>query len=317
MKSGKFVFPYIAKRKANNLQILLYHRVNDEKDHFFEGVPVDIFSQQMEYLSSYFHILPLVEAAERMKRNDLPDNALVVTFDDGYKDNYQYAFPILKKFSIPATIFLATGPIGSQNMLWHDRVFSAFRHTQKSSLLFYGQGKKMFSLKTLEEKIFAQGEILNYLRSLDGDKTDAWIEWLTNELEIVVPQNQDHLMLNWDQIKEMSRWKISFGAHTVTHPILSNLSFKKAWYEINESKQVIEKNLNTRVTTFAYPNGREGDFNETTKNILKDLGMTYAATTIFGTNEKGSDLLELRRGGPWESFLPLFATKMYWYKFCG
>jgi hypothetical protein len=122
-------FPFVKKRKGPSLQILTYHRVNDEHDPFFPATPVDVFEKQMAYVGRRHHVCALDEAVERFWLGDLPDNAVAITFDDGYRDNYLHAFPIVKSLSLPMTIFLATDAIGTGRTLWHDRVFSAFRDT--------------------------------------------------------------------------------------------------------------------------------------------------------------------------------------------
>src|SRR5713101_4436483 len=92
----RLVFPFIKKRLCGNVQILTYHRVNDDHDPFFPATPVNLFANQMEYLASNFNICSLFDAVQMMKKKDVPDNVIVITFDDGYKDNYLNAFPILK-----------------------------------------------------------------------------------------------------------------------------------------------------------------------------------------------------------------------------
>src|SRR5215467_4075836 len=144
--NSRIIFPYIKKRTTKNFQILTYHRVNDDNDPFFTGMKIDTFEKHMEYLSDYYDIMSLEEIIDRMKYNDIPDDTIAITFDDGYKDVYLNAYPILKKFSIPATIFLPTSCIDTGEVLWHDRVFSAFRETQKSSLPGYGIYEKTYPL---------------------------------------------------------------------------------------------------------------------------------------------------------------------------
>ena len=122
-------------------------------------------------------------------------------------------------------------------------------------------------------------------------------------------------MLTWDHVRIMHENDISFGSHTVTHPILSRVPISRARTELCISKRVIEEKLGCPVKTFAYPNGKEEDFNETTKLLLKEAGYICALTTIFGTNECNQDLFALRRGQPWEKDLPTFAVKLQWYKF--
>lgn len=277
---------------------------------------IEVFSKQMECLASHFNICSLEDIVERLKIKDVPDNAVVITFDDGYRDIYLNAFPILKRLSIPATIFLATGSIDSRKILWYDKVFSAFRETQEPFLEGYGNNAKRYTLGTLEEKLVAQEEVLLFLRSISDSEKSFWINLLIEKLRVEDRKEAPDLMLTWEDVQVMYKSGISFGAHTVTHPILSRISNDKARAEIYESKEIIEEKLGTTVKTFAYPNGGKEDFNEVTKKILKDAGYTCAVTTIFGTNGVDQDLFELRRGGQWEEYIPSFALKLNWYKLC-
>jgi peptidoglycan/xylan/chitin deacetylase (PgdA/CDA1 family) len=309
-------FPFIQRRRSGNVQILTYHRVNDEHDPFFPAIPSAVFATQMEYLASYFSVCSLTEAVERLRTKDVPDNVVVITFDDGYRDNCIYALPILRKFCIPATIFLATSSIGSGAILWHDRIFAAFRETKESFLRGYGKVCRSYSLQTVTEKLTAQQDVLRFLRSLDDYERASWINRLVADLKVEERKEASDLMLSWDEVREMHQHGIAFGSHTVTHPILSKLSIEIIKQEIYESQKTIVQEIGVVPTTFAYPNGRPEDFTPETKKILQNAGYICAVTTVFGANEPGQDLFELRRGGPWEEHLPTFAMKLNWYKFC-
>jgi len=316
-KQSKLVFPFVTKRRSRNLQILVYHKVNDDRDPFFPAIPIDVFAKQMDYFASNFNVCSLESAIEGMEHKDVPDNAVVVTFDDGYKDNYVNAFPILRRLSIPATIFLATDAISSGKVLWHDRVFAAFRETKVSFLKGFNENSGGYPLRTLEEKLFGQQHVLKLLRSLNGRERSLWLDQLIDRLEVEDRKETSNLMLTWDEVGDMQQGGISFGSHSVTHPILSRLSIDEARIEICESKRIIEERLGVRVRSFAYPSGRKIDFNEKIKDILREAGYSCALTMIFGANEIGQDLFEFRRGEPWEQDLPTFAMKFDWYKFCG
>ena len=313
--SNSLVFPYIVRRRHRNFQVLVYHRVGDKEDPFFPKVHSTVFEKHMYFLSKHFIVLPLENAIELMKRNDLPPNAVSITFDDGYKDNYQVAFPILKSLSLPASIFLATESIGSGKVLWHNRVFNAFRETKKPKFIFTGNGETEYKLSTTNEKLKAQGKVLRFLKSINSSQHIAFVDKLVDQLEVNDDRYDKGLMLNWDEVRIMAQNGISFGAHTHSHPILSSLENDQAREEILKSKSLIEENLEKSVTTFAYPNGTRRDFNESTKQILRESGFLCALTTIFGTNMYGDDLFELSRGGPWETELTLFGLKMNWNKF--
>jgi len=307
-------FPFVQRRTRRNVQILTYHRVNDEYDPFFPAVPSPVFARQMEYLADYFRVCSLGEAVERLQSGDIPENLLVITFDDGYHDNYLHAFPILKKFSLPATVFLATEAIGSRKCLWHDQVFSAFRETTEPCLRGYGRDMPDYPLKTQQERLYAQLAVLQFLRSVDNDEREGWINRLATVLGTERSEKKSRLMLNWDEVRIMHKQGIAFGSHTLTHPILSKLSPEKIMREICQPKKVIKQHLGVEPNTFAYPNGSSNDFTPQIKRTIQDAGYTCAVTTIFGVNTPGQDLFELRRGGPWETHLPTFATKLNWYK---
>ena len=130
-------------------------------------------------------------------------------------------------------------------------------------------------------------------------------------------QNFDELadfMLTWEQVEIMSRNGISFGAHTVSHPILSRIPIHQAQEEILKSKEDIEINIQKPVPAFAYPNGKEADFNKDICNLLKELGYTFACTTMMGTINQHTDPYLLHRISL-EAHLPVFATKLEWYMY--
>ena len=312
---NQFILPFVRKREFRNVQILVYHRVNDDGDPFFPATPIGVFAEQMEYLASNFNICALEDAVERMKRKDIPDNTVVVTFDDGYADNYLYAFPILKKLSIPATIFLSTGAIGTGKRLWHDRVFSAFRETKMAFFEGFGEVSKRYRLETKAEKLSAQKEVLTFLRTRNNEDLPYWIDILEEKLAVKDRTETPGIMLDWNEIRLMQQDGICFGSHTVTHPVLSKLSCDKLREEICESKQTLETELRVSIKPFAYPFGTNREFNDHTKSALREAGYICGVTTIFGANGKDQDLFELRRGNPWEEDAASFALKLNWYKF--
>jgi peptidoglycan/xylan/chitin deacetylase (PgdA/CDA1 family) len=313
---GKLRFPFVTKRRSRILQVLIYHRVNDECDNFFPGVPTALFNSQMEYLATNCNVLPLNEAISRLRGDDLPDRAVVITFDDGYRDNFDKAFPILKKLCLPASIFLATDVVGCEKVLWHDRIFSAFRETKVPWLTGIAGQRRRLSLRTIDEKVAAQREVTKVLFALEDRDRLFWVDYVVRELEIDDFKEKPRLMLSWDEIKTMQQHNISFGSHTLSHPILSRMSLERSRIEIECSKETIEKHLNVAVTTFAYPVGRRQDFNDDIKRVLRESGYVCALTTIPGTNDGSVDPYELKRATPWETYLPAFAAKLSWYRFC-
>jgi peptidoglycan/xylan/chitin deacetylase (PgdA/CDA1 family) len=306
--------PFLRWSRERNAQILIYHRVNEDHDPYFGGVPPAVFERQMAYVASRFRVLPLPELVAGLRTASLPEQAIAVTFDDGYRDNYLHAFPILRRYSIPATIFLATAAIGSNEALWHDDVFSAFRETRVPALESFGPRRTTGPLDTVRDRLRLQREVLTYVRTLDATERSAAIAELRDSLGVGAPSPAKGLMLSWNEVAEMHRAGVSFGSHTATHPILSLTNRDAARRELAESKRAIEERLGSRVDGFAYPNGARADFHAETKDLLRETGYDYAVTTLPGANEPGCDPFELRRETPWDEDVFAFGVRLHYNK---
>ena len=309
---GRVAAPFIERRTRACYQIVRYHRVTEAHDPFFGGVSVRRFEGEMELLASRFTVRPLEELIESAARDELPSNAVAITFDDGYRDNYEYAFPILKRLGLPATIFVTTGPLDSQDPLWHDTVFDAFRRATAQSVSF---GDKAYGLGTLAEKRLALKAFRGYLRTQIPADWDKHIRQLLTWLQLSDSTPFDSKKLGWEELAEMATHGITFGAHTVTHPVLTCLSLQDAALEIVTSKRTLEERLGTAVKLFAYPNGGRNDFNEALKNILREAGFLCAVTILPGVNDACTDPYELRRAEFWDANPGISALRLCWDKF--
>jgi peptidoglycan/xylan/chitin deacetylase (PgdA/CDA1 family) len=238
--------------------------------------------------------LSLKEVLLRAQQSDLPPNALAITFDDGYRDNYEQAYPILRALGVPATIFLSTGPLESgQEPLWHDLVFDAFRRTEAPTVAI---GDTTYSLKTHQERRQALWVFRQFLRGFEFCNWKGLIGMLRVDLGFAEDWSCPGFeKLEWWHIKEMTRHQISFGVHTVNHPLLTCLPVDEATLEIQASKSVIERRLGMPADLFAYPNGSRKDFNEAIKHLLREQGFLCGVTNIQGTNSSHTDRFELRR----------------------
>lgn len=289
------------KIKRSQIAILMYHRVSPRRDNWsLEPLSPQSFERQMKYFSLNFEILSLDRLAELItKREHLPEKAVVMTFDDGYKDNYHYAYPVLKKYNIPATIFLTTGLIDTGNLFWWDKVSYIIEHTglDEINLGVFGS----FSLRSEREKSRAKSILIEGLKKLPGKKKDLLIDDLLVTYGEEIPDDLgEELILSWDEIREMSCDGIAFGAHTISHPILTNLPLDQAKREIIQSKKDIEKMIGHRVNAFSYPNG---DFNADIAELAKTSGFECAVAVSPNRLINPDDsLYELGRIGIGEDF---------------
>jgi peptidoglycan/xylan/chitin deacetylase (PgdA/CDA1 family) len=281
----------VMERLSRRFQILIYHKVSPDTHPFFEPTHPAVFEQQMQFLKQCYQVKPLTELVERAKRGDVPHRAVAITFDDGYRDNYEFAFPILKKYGLPATVFVATGAIGTGEILWHDRIFDAFRFATAPRT----------NLQSA----------LDRARELYGDDRRRWVENVEQELKPIFPPEYAPYMLSWSQIREMHVSGIEFGSHTVTHPILSKIPRDEMLKELRESKQRLAEQLNANVVSFAYPNGKTSDYNDEIKAALPQCGYSYAVTTRAGFNRPLADPFDLRRGQPWQKDIQLFRMNFF------
>ena len=275
----------------NNITILMYHRVTSKESPLDSNVITsskENFEKQMKYLSENCNVITFNDLKEKPKKN-----SIIITFDDGYKDNYTTAYPILKKYNLPATIFLATGHINKNELFWWDKIAYIINKTKI----------KKFSSK--EQTII---NIQEKLKKVSESKKKSSIKKLEKTLKVKIPKIEN-IALSWENIKEMSKNNISFGAHTVSHPIITRISLKEAKSEILKSKNKIEKMINKKVSVFAYPNGGKEDMSDQIDKFLKENGFDFSVSTIYGTTEKDSFRLN-RIGVQYEDDLKFFRIKL-------
>lgn len=301
------------KRREPAGRILYYHRIDNHNDPFFPSTSIDVFEHQMRFMSRHYKVVSLDRMIEHLE-SGAPGTVLTITFDDGYKDNYENAFPILKQYGVPATVFLATGSLDSGDPLWFERLAHALKTTALESLDLELDIPRRFLFRTPAERLQANADLFQALRLLTNDERHVRLNAILAQLRAPDPVERRNGMLSWDQVREMKRSGIDFGGHTVTHPFLSKLTREQMGWEVAECKRRIEEELQQPVPHFAYPNGRGEDFSPFNKDALREAGYQAAVSTIWGLNYRSTDRLELRRGGAWEEDAAMFAYKMDWYQ---
>jgi peptidoglycan/xylan/chitin deacetylase (PgdA/CDA1 family) len=307
-RSGALAPPWIDIPRDRRYLVLLYHRVNDEHAPYFAGTPPKRFQEDLERMAEQGPALPLAELVARARRRDVPPGAWAVTFDDGYRDNYTDAFPLLRRWNVPATIFLTTGPIDDRKPLWHDRVFDAFSAVVDGTI---DVGEEHFALADPASRRTALLALLASLRAMDSAARTRRIDDVIGLLGLTEAPRPDR-MLRWEEAKTMVGQGIDFGGHTVTHPILTRLSPEEAAAEIAACRARIHERLGVAATLFAYPNGAREDFDDGVMGAVRDAGFEAAVTTLWGANGADTDPFALRRVGLWHSDAAAAATRLAW-----
>jgi peptidoglycan/xylan/chitin deacetylase (PgdA/CDA1 family) len=302
----------LTRRTEPSARILYYHRVNEDADPFFPSTPTSVFEREMAYLARRYKVVGLAELLDRLE-GGRPEALLAVTFDDGYRDNFENAFPVLQKYGLPATIFLATGSVDSREPLWFERLAGALKRTERAYVELETDIPRRFPTRTQAERLEANARLLQLLRGMSDGERAARLEEILAWL--AAPDcGRRGAMLTWDQARRMSAGRIEFGGHTVSHGFLARLAPEQAAWEVAECKRRVERELQAPARFFAYPNGRREDFAEWNKRMLRAAGYRAALTTIWGLNYRSTDPMELRRGGPWEESPAMFACKLDWYQ---
>lgn len=281
--------------------VLIYHRVLElENDPQLLTVTPDNFERQILWLKENYNIIPLKELIKALTNKKVPNNSIVITFDDGYFDNLYYAKTILEKHKVPATIFVSTGLIGKDREFWWDELERLFltENILNKRISFYIENKLYeWFIDSKEKSMLTYKEIhpiLKYLKNVDREKI---IEELFCQLGLDRNQTRKtHRILNEKELKDLSDSDyIEIGAHTVNHCVLSMEDIPTQEMEIMESKIYLENITNKPITSFSYPFGTKQDYNINTIETLKRAGFKYAIANSQGFVTKETDLYEIPR----------------------
>lgn len=284
-------------RAPNSIKILCYHRITDDCfDPLCMNIKVDVFEEMVRHLKKNYNIMPLEKAVGLLKSGEsAPQNTIVITFDDGYRDNYTNAFPILKKYDVPATIFLTAGAINNGDTLWYSAVVDAFEKTDKTYVDLRYLSLGAYPLVSNSDKLKAAKEAAIYSKYFKKEERDIFLKNILKELGVNCQNGSNsHSMLTWDDIKIMKDSGVSFASHGMYHSILTTLTPEQAQFEICSSKRLIKEKAGIEVSLFSYPNGEPNDFNKEIVEMLRSCGYLAACSLIKGENNNAS-LFDLRR----------------------
>jgi peptidoglycan/xylan/chitin deacetylase (PgdA/CDA1 family) len=280
------------------LVVLIYHRVLPQPDPLLHDV-IDSagFERHMALLAADFNVLPLGEACERLARERLPARAAAITFDDGYADNEEIALPILRRFGLVATFFVATG-YSHGRVMFNDVIIEALRSAPAGRHDLSRLGLGSIELTDICSRRATVDSLIVSLMHRVPPEREALVGALAAELGLT---RLPHLMMTPAQIAQLHRAGMEIGAHTVNHPILACIDDEAARSEIVESRRTLEEITGAPVTVFAYPNGRPGrDYTARHVQLVKEAGFRAAVSTTRGIAHRGSSLYELPRFGPWD-----------------
>ena len=297
---------YMRTLCIKDIPILAYHRIydiNDESTYFFDPELVSASSEQfdwqMRYIRRRYHAISFGDLALSLAgKKKLKRRSIIVTFDDGYSDNYEIAYPILQQYGLPATVFLSTGYIGTKKVFWFDWVVYMLSHTSNVTLYSQLFDEPIKLNGNVQDRRLAAYKSLAKLKVLPDTDRKVLIAEIESALDIEQPQEGflHSRALTWSQVKEMAENGIEIGSHTVSHPILSNLNADEMYTELRSSKEEIERHTGEEVNVLSYPVGGKRSFNDKVKSAVRRVGYKLACSYIPGTNMCASlDVFELKR----------------------
>jgi peptidoglycan/xylan/chitin deacetylase (PgdA/CDA1 family) len=293
----RFLLPHLGAQFSSSgkgrLLVLMYHRVLEKPDAYYPNdVDAESFERQLAIFSQYFNVLSVAEAVECISQGTLPPRSVCLTFDDGYMDNYSVALPLLKKYGMKGTFFVASGFLNG-GIMWNDRVAEIIRYSKLSQLTLDECNIQNASMQTEDEKVKLVKDIISKIKYLPMDernKAVTIIEDIAGKLPVL------EMMMRDEHVLALHNEGMEIGGHTENHPILANLQPQDMRQEIARNKETLERIIDASLKTFAYPNGKPGrDYSGESIDIVSELGYRSAVSTAWGFCDAKTDRFQLPR----------------------
>jgi peptidoglycan/xylan/chitin deacetylase (PgdA/CDA1 family) len=308
------IFEALARRDC--LVALCYHRIGDaERSEYDPGVysaSAQQFDDQMRYLKSRFHVATLEEVLEMLQHpSKMRGPQILLTFDDGYLDNYQIALPILESHGLQATFFLPTSFVGTDYLPWWDRIAYMVRHAGEREIVM--KYPRSFSVQVTQTSMNASiRTVLKAFRSGETTDSDRFMRELEEECRVTAPMRaRTRLFMDWSEAADARRRGAAIGSHTHSHELLSRLTFEQQVEELEVSAKILRERLGITRDVLAYPVGTQTAFSPVTIQALQQARYDAAFSFYGGINSPANlerfNLLRINVGR--EMSLPHFRMK--------
>ena len=270
---------------SRRLTVLAYHRIARTTDPGFTGyagnasADPDEFSEQIGWVKEHYNPVTLGEVADAVAGGSLPPRPLLVTFDDGYRDNLTTALPVLKRHGVPATVFLATDHIGTDRPFWWDRAAWCLSVAPAQQVRLPLTG--LVNLTGDRTRLIRSW--VQQAKHVPDDEMRTAVESLPVLLGVVErPAEFGRAILGWDDVATMAADGVEFGAHTCSHPILTRMPPPLAAAEVAGSVRRVAEAIGRTPIGFAYPNGHRGDLDDVIEAAVAAAGIRLAFTLAPG-----------------------------------
>jgi peptidoglycan/xylan/chitin deacetylase (PgdA/CDA1 family) len=274
--------------------IIAYHRIVDQprRQCPLDGAMISAtareFDWEMRFVKRYFRVVSFAELQDLLASGATPPrNLLLITFDDGYRDNYTTAYPILRRYGLPATIFVVPTYLGTGVAPWWDRVNYFLKHTPQCQINLCQIEPLSLRLDTWDQRLAAAETVLTVLKRVPEEDREELLAELHAACGVDVPEELARdLFCSWDEVREMSSHGIEIGAHSLTHPILSRVTDEaRLAEEIGRPRQIIAERIGRTPTAMAYPVGGLWTFDARVLRLVAEAGYDFGVSYVQGINE--------------------------------
>jgi peptidoglycan/xylan/chitin deacetylase (PgdA/CDA1 family) len=278
--------------KRNVLIVLNYHRIGDPQQTPYDpgtfSATAEEFDQQLTYLKKLF-FLPTMDEALDMIEGRIPcRTSVLLTFDDGYLDNYVLAFPILRRHLISAVFFLPTAFIATNRLPWWDLIAYIVKNSRNDVIRLVYPEHVVYQLTTdnVSQVII---RVLQLYKRSDMTDREHFLDGLLKACGVdSIPPEVDRVFMNWDEAREMHQAGMAFGSHTHTHEILAKRSSAEQRNELRQSRMILERELQCNIDVLAYPVGKPHAFTQDTMDAARACNYRAAFSFYGGFNYPGS-----------------------------
>ena len=231
-----------------------------------------------------YRLVSLMDLIDQVRNRLAPSPRTVAfTVDDGYADFAEVAAPVFARYDCPVTVFLITGFLDGGFWLWWDRVRYAVEHSRHTALSFdFPDSSVRYEWKDLPGRSWACRDLINRLKYLPNDQREAAHTGLEARLEVALPAAPppEFAPMKWDQVRTLGRSGVTFGPHTVSHPILARTSDQQARHEIFDSWERLRSQSDRAIPVFCWPNGDPTSFGSRETRLAAEAGMVAALSTV-------------------------------------
>ena len=291
----------IRQNRDPAIAILRYHSIQEDpllNNDFIDCDivhPLAVFAEQMEFVARKYHPVSMDEVSLFLNgKKTIPKNAVAVTFDDGFADNFEAANSVLMQFGIPATFYVTVSSMVTRVLPWFCRIRYAFAKTNKKNWFDNRTGINR-SIDSAAGKHSVFRVVADRCAAMSGLEQGKYVTKIECDLEVRSFYAPD-IMLSWEQIKKLQNDGHIIGSHTMTHPNVAQIEKSEQTWELEKSKQLLEDELGISCKHFSYPHPTlNPHWTEKTGELTAVAGYETATTTTFGVVRKGDNPLAIKR----------------------